>query len=540
MAVQGTGMVAAAARRKRGPLGETRRECPICESPHLEYEFVVDRSPVCGCQECGLLFLNPQPRETAPEPGVAPLDSDLLLDIYRANAAERLQELIAYSGIRGGSLLLIGADAHLSEEAQRQGFGVYAFSPREFESVRPGDLPETVAACVLFCALERMNDPLSSLRLIRGALASDGCLMVISPTTDSKTARLLRAGWWEFNRANLFYFSVDTLQNLLIKAGFRDPIISPDRSLVSLNYLRRRIAAAPYRLRRYRWLRQMMSLSPVLRNKKFRMLHGRTRFLVRSGPSPSKPLLSVIVPVYNESKTFVELIDQLLAKTIEGVDIEVVIVESNSTDGSRELVLRYQQHPRVRLILEAQAQGKGHAVRAGIRAAQGNLVLFQDADLEYDINDYDGLLAPLLRYQSNFVLGSRHNSGKNNWKIRQFTDSPGLAAFFNVGHIFFLTLFNLLYSQRLSDPFTMFKVFRRECLYGLTFECNRFDFDYEIVIKLLRKGYKPLELPVNYQSRSIKDGKKVTVFRDPLTWIRALLKFRKVALYGGVSEQRGS
>jgi hypothetical protein len=77
----------------------------------------------------------------------------------------------------------------------------------------------------------------------------------------------------------------------------------------------------------------------------------------------------------------------------------------------------------------------------------------------------------------------------------------------------------------------MFKVFRRECLYGLTFECNRFDFDYEIVIKLLRKGYKPLELSVNYRSRSITEGKKVTIFRDPVTWIRALFKFRKSPLY---------
>jgi hypothetical protein len=77
----------------------------------------------------------------------------------------------------------------------------------------------------------------------------------------------------------------------------------------------------------------------------------------------------------------------------------------------------------------------------------------------------------------------------------------------------------------------MFKVFRRECLYGLNFECNRFDFDFEIVIKLLRKGYKPLELPVNYRSRSVKEGKKVTIFRDPLTWVRALLKFRNSPLY---------
>ncbi len=533
-------MPSAATKRKREPLGEARRQCPICESPHLDYEFVVDRSPVCSCQECGLLFLNPQPRSVVAQGSAAAAQSDVLTRIYRANAAERLQDLIAYSGMESGRLLLIGADAHLAAKARERGFEVHAFTAQDFESNLNGELPKTVDGCILFCALERMGDPLSALRSIRNALTKDGSLMVISPVTDSKTARLLRTSWWEFNRGNLFYFSVDTLQSLLIKAGFGDPIISPDRHLVSLNYLRQRIAANPQKLRRYRWLRQAISLSPILRNKTFRLLHGRTKFLVRSKAMPSNPVLSVIVPVYNEQRTCGEVIEELLAKTIRGVDIEVIVVESNSTDGSREVVLEYRDHPRVRLVLEAQPRGKGHAVRAGLQAATGSIVLFQDADLEYDVNDYDALIAPLLRYQNNFVLGSRHSVGKNSWKIRQFSDSPATAAFFNFGHLLFLTLFNLLYSQRLSDPFTMFKVFRRECLYGLVFECNRFDFDYEIVIKFLRKGYKPLELPVNYQSRSMKEGKKVTVFRDPITWIRALVKFRNSALYGGVAQSQSS
>ncbi len=532
-------MTSTATKRMREPLGETRRECPICESPHLDYEFVVDRSPVCSCQECGLLFLNPQPRNVPARESTVQA-TDVLTEIYRANAAERLEELIAYSRIESGSLLLIGADAHLAAKAQERGFEVHAFTAQDFERNLNGQFPKTVDGCILFCALERMRDPLSALRTIRDALTKDGPLMVISPMTDSKTARLLRTSWWEFNRGNLFYFSVDTLQNLLIKAGFGDPIISPDRSLVSLNYLRQRIAANPNKLRRYRWLRKAISLSPVLRNKTFRLLHGRTRFLVRLKPMPSKPVLSVIVPVYNERTTCGEILEELLAKTIRGVDIEVIVVESNSTDGSRDVVLGYRDHPRVRLILEPQPSGKGHAVRTGLRAATGSVILFQDADLEYDVNDYDALIAPLLRYQNNFVLGSRHTAGKNNWKIRHFSDSPAAAAFFNFGHLLFLTLFNLLYSQRLSDPFTMFKVFRRECLYGLAFECNRFDFDYEIVIKFLRKGYKPLELPVNYQSRSMKEGKKVTVFRDPITWIRALLKFRNSALYDGISQRQSS
>jgi glycosyltransferase involved in cell wall biosynthesis len=223
--------------------------------------------------------------------------------------------------------------------------------------------------------------------------------------------------------------------------------------------------------------------------------------------------------------------DRLLAKTIEGVAIEVVLVESNSTDGTREDAERYGTHPRVRLILEDRPRGKGYAVRTGLAACTGDIVLFQDADLEYDVEDYDGLVAPLLAWRRNFVIGSRHSSKGGAWKIREFNEASPLAAVFNFGHVFFLFLFNVIYRQRLRDPFSMFKVFRRACLYGLSFECNRFDFDFEIVIKLLRKGYRPIELPVNYRARSPSEGKKVSLVRDPLTWIRALLKFRWSPLY---------
>jgi len=99
-----------------------------------------------------------------------------------------------------------------------------------------------------------------------------------------------------------------------------------------------------------------------------------------------------------------------------------------------------------------------------------------------------------------------------------------------VGHVFFTALFNVVYGTRLRDPFTMFKVFRRDCLHGLTFESNRFDFDWELVGKLVRAGYQPIEIVVNYRSRSFAEGKKVSFFRDPLTWIRACFKYRFVRL----------
>jgi len=260
-------------------------------------------------------------------------------------------------------------------------------------------------------------------------------------------------------------------------------------------------------------------------------MHSRTILITRPKPVREKPVLSVIVPAYNEQATFSQMMDVLLAKQIEGVHIEVIVVESNSTDSTREMALRYAEHPRVHLLLQEQARGKGNAVRAGFAAATGDILLIQDADLEYDIDDYDALLKPILEFKHNFVIGSRHTAQINVWKIRKFNDAAGFAAFFNFGHVLFLTLLNVIYWQKLKDPFSMFKVFRRDCLYGLSLECNRFDFDFEIVIKLLRKGYRAVELPVNYRARSLSEGKKVRMFRDPLTWIVALIKFRKSPLY---------
>lgn len=521
----------AAVKLQREPLGKTQRECPICESRNLGYEFVVEGAPVCGCEDCGLLFLNPQPAEMTPNPLPGASNSGRIGDLYLANARKRVRQLISYSGLDSGNVLVVGDETHLAAEARKAGFDVIAMDVRHFEAAAPADFPERVDACVLFCALEKMRDPFGALQMLRGLLRSDAPLMVVSPTLDSRAARLFRNSWWEFNRANLFYFSADTLQNLLSKAGFGDSVITADPSLVSLNYLRRRLAQNPRGSRRYRMLGALASLSPVLRDKSFRLVHSRTTFLSRPKAQRETPLLSVIVPVFDEHATVTELLNRVLAKEIDGVDIEVIVIESNSTDGSRELVRAYEKHPRVRLILEDRARGKGFAVRAALKAAKGEVVLFQDADLEYDVDDYDSLIAPILKHRINFVLGSRHTKTNSSWKIRSFSDSPGLSAYFNIGHALLLSMFNVVYSQNLTDPFTMFKVFRRDCIYGVKFECDRFDFDNEIVIKLLRKGYKILELPVNYASRSIQEGKKVTLFLDPLRWIRALIKCKNSALY---------
>jgi len=245
----------------------------------------------------------------------------------------------------------------------------------------------------------------------------------------------------------------------------------------------------------------------------------------RTGAVRARRLCSIIVPVFNERTTFPELMRALLAKRLDhlGIDREIVLIESNSTDGTRELVASFVGTPGVKVIWQDRPRGKGNAVRAGLAVASGDIVLIQDADLEYDLDDYEALLEPLLQERAAFVLGSRHSGTV---RMRKFTDQRLLGAVLDTAHVFFTGVINVLYGQNLKDPFTMFKVFRGDCLYGLQFECNRFDFDHELVIKLVLKGYRPLEIPVNYCSRSFKQGKKIRFFRDPPTWIAADLRYR--------------
>ncbi len=257
----------------------------------------------------------------------------------------------------------------------------------------------------------------------------------------------------------------------------------------------------------------------------------RARFpasLERFMSNPARPIvngtLTVIVPIYNERGTVQAALDAILAKRIPGWQMEFILIESNSTDGTREIVSGYQTRADVQLILEDAPRGKGHAVRAGLERATGDVILIQDADLEYDVNDYDSLLAPIAAGRQSFVLGSRHGNG--GWAIRKFDDQPLRAFTLNLAHWTFTFMVNTCLGVWLRDPFTMYKVFRRDAIAGLRFECDRFDFDWELLMKLVRKGHRPIEIPISYKSRSFSEGKKIRMFRDPLTWMHALIKYR--------------
>jgi len=229
------------------------------------------------------------------------------------------------------------------------------------------------------------------------------------------------------------------------------------------------------------------------------------------------------MPVYNERRTVVTVIDDLLGRTFDHFEIELIIVESNSDDGTRDLLAPYQSRCHVTLILQEEPRGKGAAVRLGLTLVRGEIILIQDADLEYDISDYPALILPIIEGQADVVLGNRgHRTGP----IRTMEGEAISSAITNLGHSVFAKIFNTIYRQKLRDPFTMFKVFRTDCIQGISFVSNRFDFDWELLAKLCRRGYTPLEVPVNYKSRGFLDGKKVRWVRDPLSWIWAAIRFR--------------
>jgi hypothetical protein len=429
---------------------------------------------------------------------------------------DRIAHLMAHARLRDCSLLAVVPDG-----AQLAIPNVDVIEAAQVIERRPPDARYDAAVCV--DVLDRVGDPSALLVNLRAALKSDAPLSVTVRSIDSTAARHAGPSWRGFRQGASRFYGVDSLQSTLIRHGFRHGLTFVDGT-VRQQSLRLRSAA------RIVGAVGLAAAAVRVGGKANLIDESLTIVSLRQDPI-ERYRLSVIVPVFNERPTFRELMSRLLAKSIDGVDIEIIVVESNSTDGSRSEVLDFGLHPRVDIVLQDRPRGKGNAVRAGLARATGDIILFQDADLEYEIEDYDDLLRPIIAYRRNFVIGSRHTGGTEAWKIRDFNGAPVLSQFFNVGHVIFLGLLNGLYGQSLADPFSMFKVFRRDCIAGLALECDRFDFDFEIVIKLLRKGYRPVETPVNYHSRSIAEGKKVTLVRDPLTWIRALLRFRTIPLY---------
>ena len=222
----------------------------------------------------------------------------------------------------------------------------------------------------------------------------------------------------------------------------------------------------------------------------------------------SSELLSVVVPVFNEAAYVRGVLDELLARQFV-IPHEVIVVESNSTDGTREIVQSYEGRPGLRIIYEDRPRGKGAAVRRGLTAATGTIVLIQDADFEYDLDDYDALLEPILQRRTSFVLGSR-SLGLDDWKVRRFARSRVKGFLMNVAQL------RLRAHLQRSLPAAGDR--RGHDVQGLPARVHRgrssssrsgFNFDIELACTIVKNGYSPMEVPVNYVARGFDEGKKV-------------------------------
>ena len=223
-------------------------------------------------------------------------------------------------------------------------------------------------------------------------------------------------------------------------------------------------------------------------------------------------LLSVIVPVYNERVTVAEVIRRIRAVDVP-VDVEVIVVDDGSSDGT-DKVLTALADSTVRVITHPVNKGKGAAIRTGMASARGDLLLIQDADLEYDPEDWPRLLEPVLRGKARVVYGSRFTGERMNMLPLHW-----------IGNRFLSLVTNLLYSSTMSDMETCYKLFDRQVLEGITIESDKFDFEPEITAKVLRRGFRIYEVPISYAGRELSEGKKIT-WRDGIGALRALIKYR--------------
>ena len=223
--------------------------------------------------------------------------------------------------------------------------------------------------------------------------------------------------------------------------------------------------------------------------------------------------VSVVIPVYNEAATLADLLAKVLARP---ETTEVILIDDASTDGSGDVLraLARQGDSRIRVLFHAKNQGKGAALRTGFAAAVCDVVLIQDADLEYDPDDYPELLAPIFQGKADVVYGSRFLGGPH--RVLYFWHS--------VANRLLTLLSNMLNDINLSDMEVCYKAFRREVLAGIRIECNRFGVEPELTAKVAKMRLRLYEVPVSYYGRTYEEGKKIG-WRDGLAALWWIVRF---------------
>jgi glycosyltransferase involved in cell wall biosynthesis len=222
--------------------------------------------------------------------------------------------------------------------------------------------------------------------------------------------------------------------------------------------------------------------------------------------------LSVVIPVYNEVENIGEILKRVQSTKLA---IEIVVVDDGSQDGTRDTLRALDGKENVRVILHERNQGKGAAVVTGLRAAKGDILLIQDADLEYDPRDYPGLLQPIEEGKADVVYGSRFLGAPHRVTMFWHLMANRLLTFMT----------NILYNTILTDMETGYKVFRREVIDNMKIRAKRFDFEPEFTAKVLKRKYRIFEVPISFNPRDYSQGKKIKL-KDAFEAVWTLLKYR--------------
>ncbi len=223
--------------------------------------------------------------------------------------------------------------------------------------------------------------------------------------------------------------------------------------------------------------------------------------------------LSIIIPAYNEKETIREIIKQVSDVKIPK---EIILIDDYSTDGTREILeTEYSHLKNIKVLLHKKNRGKGAAIRTGLKAIRGDIIIIQDADLEYDPKDYPKLIKPILEGKTHVVYGSRFLNKKNKHQY-------GLNMF---ATRLLTVMANILYNARITDEPTCYKVFTKQAIKSVDLKCEKFEFCPEVTAKIRKKGYKITEVPIEYKSRSIEEGKKIN-WKDGVQAIWTLIKYR--------------
>ncbi|MGW8144054.1 MAG: glycosyltransferase family 2 protein [Anaerolineales bacterium] len=224
--------------------------------------------------------------------------------------------------------------------------------------------------------------------------------------------------------------------------------------------------------------------------------------------------VSVIIPVYNEAHTIEEILRRVEAEELAN---EILIVDDGSSDGTRDILQSLDAREHIKVILHERNQGKGAAVRTGIHNASGDVLLIQDADLEYNPRDYPTLIQPIEEGIADVVYGSRFLGGPRRTTMYWHMVANKLLTFMT----------NLLYNTILSDMETGYKVFKREITEGMKIRANKFDFEPEFTAKILKRKARVYEVPISFNPRDYEEGKKIGII-DAFQAVWALIKYRFV------------